>query len=318
METNNLPGSVKVAVLLKYVEKGIQDRILSMLSQEEKEAIVNNLPELDDVSPDLIEKISKEFTQMFSKNKSKYRTKNFDQGNLKLRKKSGKLETIQSIEPEKLFKFIKDEHPQTIAVILAHLLPKTASNILAMLSEETRSDVALRIVNLDKVMAGMIDEIDDVFEDIITNINRDETYKAGGIENLADILNQASEDTVEVILNTIESVDEELVIKIKQRMFVFDDMVFVDDRGMQKVLRKIDTNLLAVALKAASDEVKEKVFKNMSERAGKILTEEIETLRAIKIKEVEEAQQKIADIVQKMESNGDLAIIRDGGGDYIN
>ena len=156
-----------------------------MLSQEEKEAIVNNLPELDDVSPDLIEKISKEFTQMFSKNKSKYRTKNFDQGNFKLSKKSGKLETIQSIEPEKLFKFIKDEHPQTIAVILAHLLPKTASNILAMLSEETRSDVALRIVNLDKVMAGMIDEIDDVFEDIITNINRDETYKAGGIENLS-------------------------------------------------------------------------------------------------------------------------------------
>lgn len=317
METNNLPGSLKVAVLLRSVEKETQEKLLSMLTQREKESIVKNLSQLNDISPNVIENVSEEFTQRFNQKDYKRKGKSLDSVNVTLSKRNGKLEAIQSIEPDKLFKLIKNEHPQTMAVIVAHLKPETASIVLSMLPDEVKSDVAVRIVNLDKVISGMVDEIDNVFEDILSSIENEDTYKTGGIDNLAEILNQSDEDTIEKILNAVEEVDEDLVAKIKQRMFIFDDLILVEDRGMQQVLRKVDTKELAVALKATTDEVKKKVFKNMSERAGKILTEEIEMLRAIKIKDVEEAQRKITDIVQKMESNGELAIIRSGGGDYI-
>lgn len=324
MDLNNLPGSLKVAVLLKAVEKKTQDKILHMMSEEEKKLIQSNLSQLNDISPDVIEKVSKEFALNFDATGTNPKSSDGNQrgqkgpsDQKKDEKLVKKLNAIRSIDPEKLFGVINKEHPQTIAVILSHLKPEIASKILAMLPDEDRSEVAVRIVKLDKVMANWMEEIDQVFEDILTNVEDDKVYKTGGIGNLAEILNQSNEETVKLILEAIEDVDEELVVKIKQSMFVFDDLVYVDDRGMQMVLRKVDTKELAVALKAATDEVKEKVFSNMSGRAGKILEEEIESLRAIKIKEVEKAQQKIADIIQKMESAGELAIIRGGGGDFV-
>ena len=324
MDLNNLPGSLKVAVLLKAVEKDTQNKILHMMSEEEKKLILSNLSQLNDISPDVIEKVSKEFTMNFnvpggdSKNSIANPASKSGPGNKeKDEKLVKKLSAIRSIDPEKLFSVINKEHPQTIAVILSHLKPDIASQILTMLPDEERSEVAVRIVKLDKVMANWMEEVDQVFEDILTNVDDEKVYKTGGIGNLAEILNQSNEETVKLILDAIEDVDEELVVQIRQSMFVFDDLVFVDDMGMQLVLRKVDTKELAIALKAATDEVKEKVFSNMSGRAGKILEEEIETLRAIKIKEVEKAQQKIADIIQKMESAGELAIIRGGGGDFV-
>ena len=325
MDPNNRPGSLKVAVLLKAVEKETQDKILHMMSEEERSLIVSNLSQLNDISPDVVEKVSQEFTMNFKDELGASAGAGGSQGinkkgsrdTKKNEKLVKKLDAIRSIDPEKLFSVINQEHPQTIAVILSHLKPEIASQILAMLPDEDRSEVAVRIVKLDKVMANWMEEVDQVFEDILTNVEDEKVYKTGGIGNLAEILNQSDEETVKLILDAIEDVDEELVVQIKQNMFLFDDLVFVDDRGMQMVLRKVDTKELAVALKAATDEVKDKVFKNMSGRAGKILEEEIESLRATKIKDVENAQQKIADIVQKMESAGELVVMRGGSGDFV-
>jgi len=320
MESSNLPGALKAAVLIGSIKKETQDQVLSMLSQDEKELILKNLEQVRNVSSDVIEKISEEFTFIFDK-KSKIGVSDDlsikDVSGKKKNIKNGNLEAIQSIDPEQLIGFIKDEHPQTIAVIVAHLKPKNASKILAMLPEEIQQEVAVRIAELDKVMTGMVNEIDDVFEDILANVESSDTHKTGGVEKLAEILNQADESTLEQVMNAIEEVNEDLVAQIKQRMFIFDDLVLVEDRGMQQVLRKVDTKELSLALKAASEEVREKVMRNMSERAGQILMEEIETLGAIKMKDVEVAQQKITDIIQKMEADGELAIIRKGGGDYV-
>jgi flagellar motor switch protein FliG len=320
MESSNLPGALKAAVLIGSIRKETQDQVLSMLSQDEKELIIKNLEQVGNVSSDVIEKISEEFTFIFDQ-KSKMGVSDDlgikDVSGKKKNIKNGNLEAVQSIDPEQLIGFIKDEHPQTIAVIVAHLKPKNASKILSMLPEEIQQEVAVRIAELDKVMTGMVNEIDDVFEDILANVESSDTHKTGGVEKLAEILNQADESTLEQVMNAIEEVNEDLVAQIKQRMFIFDDLVLVEDRGMQQVLRKVDTKELSLALKAASEEVREKVMRNMSERAGQILMEEIETLGAIKMKDVEVAQQKITDIIQKMEADGELAIIRKGGGDYV-
>jgi flagellar motor switch protein FliG len=227
------------------------------------------------------------------------------------------LKAVQDIEPAQLFQLIKDEHPQTIAVILVNLKPDVSSDILGKMPEELKSDVAFRIANLDKVLSGMVDEMDRVFEEILKNKDHSVTQEAGGVGRLAEILNQIDGASAEQIIDDIEENDPDLADQIKQMMFVFEDIVLVDDRGLQKVLRSVESQELAIALKAASEEVKQKIFKNMSERAAEILKEEMEVSGAVRMKDVTDAQQKITRIVQDMERKGDLIISGRGGEEFI-
>jgi flagellar motor switch protein FliG len=227
------------------------------------------------------------------------------------------LELLQSLETDRLIQLIKDEHPQTIAIIIVHLKTETASKILSGLPDEIKTDVAVRIANLDRVESGMIEEIDKVFEDVLKNSKGSATQEAGGVGRLAEILNQIDGVSGGIILNEIEENDFELADQIKQRMFVFEDLVLVDDKGFQKVLRKIETKELAIALKAASDEVKEKVFSNMSERAAEILKEEVEVMGAVRMSEVALAQQTVTRIIQDMEAKKEVIISGRGGEEFI-
>ena len=227
------------------------------------------------------------------------------------------LEAIQSLEANHLFQLIKDEHPQTIALILVHLKPLVASDILSMMPDEIKSDVAFRIANLDKVVSGMVEEIDKVFEEILTSKEHAAIQEAGGVSRLAEILNQIDGASAEQIIDDIEENDPELADEIKQMMFVFEDIVLVDDKGLQKVLRSVESQELAVALKAASEEVKQKIFKNMSERAAEILKEEMEVSGAVRMKDVTDAQQKITRIIQEMERKGELIISGRGGEEFV-
>jgi flagellar motor switch protein FliG len=212
---------------------------------------------------------------------------------------------------------IKGEHPQTIAIILVHLAPQVASEVLNRLPDDKKAEVALRIANSDKVISGMIEEIDHIFEEVLKNDQGSMTHHAGGVERLAEILNQIDSTSAQVILDEIEEHHPELAADIKQRMFVFEDLVTVDDKGLQALLRKVETKDLAIALKAASEAVKNKIFKNMSERAAEMVREEIDAAGAVRMKDVDAAQSTITKIIQDMESKGELVISGRRGEQFI-
>ncbi len=321
MDTKNLAvaGSVKVAILIQSMDEDRSQKILSELGFSERELVKKHLSQMGTISPDVVEKVAKEFTEIIGRTKlytieDGLISKEEDDASIL---KSPSLKILRSLDADRLIQLIKDEHPQTIAIIIAHLKAETASEVLSELSEEIRSDVAIRIASLNKVVSGMIEEIDRVFEDVLKGSEVSVTRKAGGVECLAEILNQTSETSGELILNEIEESDPELADQIKQRMFVFEDLVLVDAKGFQKVLRKIETRELSMALKAASDEVKEKVFSNMSERAAEILKEEVEVMGAVRMTEVAEAQQTITKIIREMEAKKELIISGRKGEEFI-
>ena len=307
MDIRNLAGPLKAAILIRSLGPEVTGTVLNGLSDDEKKVMNQHLDKMGTISTQVIEYVAQEFTANAA---------------LKMRamqlaapvkkedppEETQGLEAILSLDADEVYELIKDEHPQTIAIILIHLKTAVASDVVAKLPDEIKADVAVRVVTLEKVNAEMIDEVNDAFNEILKNKKSSVVNISGGVDRLAEILNQTDEISSELILNEIEETDAEMAAQIKQKMFVFEDLVLVDDRGFQKLLRKVETVELAIALKAASEEVKEKVFKNMSERAGSVLQEEMEDLGPVRMKEVSDAQQTITAIIQEMEAKGEIII----------
>jgi len=319
MDTKKLAGSLKVAILIQSAGEEKSQKILNSLSSSERELVKKHLSQMGMISPDVVEKVAKEFTEMAGQVKPP-QIKNASMSDEEEAGSSvitSNLELLQSLETDRLIQLIKDEHPQTIAIIIVHLKTETASKILSGLPDEIKTDVAVRIANLGRVESGIIEEIAEVFEDVLKSSKGSAIREAGGVGRLAEILNQIDGVSGGMILNEIEENDSELADQIKQGMFVFEDLVLVDNQGFQKVLRKIETKELAMALKAASDEVKEKVFSNMSERAAEILNEEVEAMGSVRMSEVAVAQQAVTRIIQDMEAKKELIISGRGGEEFI-
>lgn len=321
MDTRNLIGSLKAAILVQALGGDIIAPVIDQLSKAERNLIFKLQSKLGSISPVLVESVAREFLEKANppkqiESKAKDQGAESADGGLDERRENN-LKAIQSIQPDLLIQLIQNEHPQTIALIIAHLKPHMASEVMALLPDALKSDVAYRIANLDKVASGMLEEIDQTFEEILANKETPSTQKAGGVPRLAEILNMIDGTSAEQIIEEIEENDPELAEEIRQNMFVFDDIILVDDRGLQKVLRSVESHELAVALKAAANEVKEKIFRNMSERAAEILKEEIEVSGAVRIKDVTDAQQKITKIVQDMERKGELVISGRGGEEFV-
>jgi flagellar motor switch protein FliG len=318
MDTKKLAGSLKVAILIQSAGEEKSQKILNTLSSSQRELVKKHLSQMGMISPDVVEKVAKEFTEMAGQVKppqiKDVSMSEEDAGSSVI---TSNLELLQSLETDRLIQLIKDEHPQTIAIIIVHLKTETASKILSGLPDEIKTDVAVRIANLGRVESGMIEEIAEVFEDVLKSSKGSAIREAGGVDRLAEILNQVDGVSGGIILNEIEENDSELADQIKQGMFVFEDLVLVDNQGFQKVLRKIETKELAMALKAASDEVKEKVFSNMSERAAEILNEEVEVMGSVRMSEVAVAQQAVTRIIQDMEAKKELIISGRGGEEFI-
>lgn len=319
MDPRNLIGSLKAAILVHALGWDVISPVIDQLSKAERNLIFKLQTKLDGISPALVESVAKEFLEKATPPKqieSKEEGKGSSDDALDDRRKKN-LQAIQAIPPDLLIQLIQNEHPQTISLIIAHLQPHVASEVMAMLPDELRPDVAYRIANLDKVAAEMLEEIDRTFEEILADKETSRTQKAGGVPQLAEILNMIDGTVTEEIIEEIEENDPELAEEIRQNMFVFDDIVLVDDRGLQKVLRSVESQELAIALKASTDEVKDKIFRNMSQRAAEILKEEMEVTGAVKIKDVTDAQQKITKIVQDMERKGELVISGRGGEEFV-
>ena len=318
MDSRNMSGSLKAAILIHSMGREVSETIFSRLTGEEKEVVSEHLSRMGALSADVIEQVAKEFTDMAAR-----RTKiaqleppaqpdgaaarAADGGGDLLAQTRG-LDALLALDGDEIFELIKDEHPQTIAITLIHLKTPVASDVLSKLHDEIKTDVAVRVATLDKVNTKMVDEVNEVFREILKNKKSAVANVSGGVERLAEILNQTDEISSELIIGEIEENDAEMATRIKQKMFVFEDLVLVDDRGFQKLLRKVETMELAIALKAASEEVKDKVFKNMSERAGAMLREEMEDLGPVRMKEVDDAQMVITTIIQEMETKGEIII----------
>ena len=328
MDMRNLTGSVKVAILTNAIGLAAAQPFLEQLDEEERQLIFRLQSKLGDVPESLSESVAKEFLESSgmpvespeAKAQIEQQKAMAEEEEKQTQMNAAQIsnpKAIQEIESPQLLQLIKDEHPQTIALILVHLRPGTASDVLGMLQDDIKSDVAFRIANLEKVQSGMVEEIDKVFDEILKNKDQSATQEAGGVGRLAEILNQIDGGSAEQIIDDIEEADPDLADEIKQMMFVFDDIVLVDDKGLQKVLRSVESNELAIALKAAAEEVKQKIFKNMSERAAEILKEEMEVSGAVRMKDVTDAQQKVTRIIQEMERKGELIISGRGGEEFI-
>jgi flagellar motor switch protein FliG len=321
MDPRNIIGSLKAAILVQALGWDVISPVVDQLTKAERNLIFKLQSKLGSISPALVESVAREFLEKATPPKqieSKSKEDGADpSGDGLPERRVNNLKALQAIPPDTLIQLIQNEHPQTIALIIAHLQPHIASEVMALLPDELKPDVAYRIANLDKVASGMLEEIDHVFEEILSNKETSSSQKAGGVPRLAEILNMIDGTSAEQIIEEIEETDPDLAEEIRQNMFVFDDIVLVDDRGLQKVLRSVESQELAVALKASTDQVKEKIFRNMSERAAEILKEEMEVSGAVRIKDVTDAQQKITKIVQDMERKGELVISGRGGEEFV-
>jgi len=219
---------------------------------------------------------------------------------------------LKKVDPHHLLNFIQSEHPQTVALILAHLEYDQSAVIMSALPPETQTEVALRIATMDQTSPEIISEVERVLERKIATVLSQEFSVAGGIEALAELLNRVDRATEKSIMETIEEENQELAVEIKKLMFTFDDLILLDDRAIQQVLREVDFKELATALKGANEEVKNKIFSNVSSRAADNIREDMEFMGPVRVKQVEEAQQKIVAIIRRLEESGEIIINRGG------
>lgn len=225
-------------------------------------------------------------------------------------------EFIRKADPNQLLNYIQNEHPQTIALILSYLQPSQSAQILASLSQEKQAEVTRRIAIMDRTSPEVVKEIERVLETKFSNILSQDFAMAGGIQSAVDILNAVDRGTEKFIMEELDIRDAELSEEIRRRMFVFEDIVTLDNRSIQRVIREIDNSQWAIALKGASEEVKEVIFANMSKRLVEMIKEDIEFMGPVRIRDIEEAQQNIVNIIRKLEEDGEIITPR-GGEDII-
>lgn len=333
LETS-ISGVKKAAILLVSLDTGLASSLLANIDTDTIEKISMEIAKLDEVPRETREKTLLEFYNTVLA--SKY----MEQGGVEYARvllekalpgdlasqilndlntsiQQAPFHFLQRADPENLFSFIESEHPQTIALILAHLDPSMGASILGKLSPKNQIEVVKRIAKMEQTTPEAIKEVEKSLEIRLSSIVNQDLESSGGIESVASILNLADRTTEKGILENLEEEDPELVEEIRRLMFVFEDIQLVDDKGMQAVVKEVEQDDLALAMKNASEELKAKIFKAMSERAGDTIREAMEFMGPVKVADVEAAQQKIVDTVRRLEESGNLIISGKGGGDEI-
>ncbi len=224
---------------------------------------------------------------------------------------------LRKTDPSQLLNFIQNEHPQTIALVMAYLDADQAAMILTALPSDKQADVARRIAEMDRTSPDVIREVERVLERKLSSLVTQDFTTAGGVKAIVEILNRVDRTSEKAIIETLEIDNPELTEEIKKLMFVFEDIVMIDDRSIQRILRDVDNKDLSLALKATPKEVADKVFKNMSSRAADMLREEIEFMGPVKIRDVEEAQQRIVNVIRNLEDKGEIVVARGKGEEMI-
>jgi len=331
---DELTGKEKAAILLISLGPDVSSDIFKHIDDEEVEKLTLEIANQNKIDPETKKKIQEEFLQLQKANDyinsgginyaKKILEKSF--GKDKTRNIINRLtatlqvrpfDSIRKSDPAQLLNFIQGEHPQTIALILAYINAEQASQVLSSLSPDIQSEVAKRIAVMDRTSPEIIKEVEAVLEKKLSSVAANEYASAGGVQSIVDVLNQVDRGTEKNILDKLEEDDPELVEEIKKRMFVFEDIVLLSDRAVQLVLRQVETHDLALALKTASDEVENIITGNMSQRAAEMLEEDMEFMGPVRIREVEDAQQRIVNVIRELEESGEIVIARGGESEVI-
>jgi len=225
-------------------------------------------------------------------------------------------EFVRKTEPSQLLNFVQNEHPQTLALILSYLGASQAATVLSSLPQEKQADVAQRIATMERTSPEVIKEVEMVLERKLSSMMTQDYASTGGIQSIVDILNAVDRGTEKFIMETLEIQEADLAEEIRKRMFVFEDITNLDSVSVQRFIREIDNSDLSVALKGSTEEVREIIFANMSKRMAEMLSEDMEFMGPVRLRDVEEAQQKIVNVIRKLEEAGEIIIAR-GGGDEI-
>jgi len=329
-----LTGRQKAAVFLVSIGSEISAEIFKHLREDEIEQLTFEIARLDTIDSEERDTVLQEFQELMMA-QDFITSGGIDYARELLEKSLGSQKAVDIInrltnslqvrpfdfirrtDPTHLLNFIQQEHPQTIALILAYLEPAKASIILSKLGHEIQSDVAKRIATMDRTSPEVLREVERVLEKKLSTLSSEDYTSAGGVESIVEILNLVDRSTEKGIIENLEEEDPELAEEIKKRMFVFEDIVMLDDRSIQKVLREVDSSELAKALKSVDNEVQDKIFRNMSKRASQSLKEDMEYMGPIRMKDVEEAQQKIVSIIRKLEEAGEIVIARAGEDEMV-
>ena len=330
---DGISGLQKAAILLIVLGPERSANIFKHLKEEEIEELTLEIANTRSVTPQVKEDILNEFyevclaQQYIAEGGITYAKESLEKalGNEKAMDVIGKLtaslqvkpfEFVRKTDASQLLNFIQDEHPQTIALILSYLSAGQSAMIISALPPEKQADVAKRIAVMDRTSPDVIKEVEKVLESKLSNlVNQDYTI-IGGVDAVVEILNTVDRGTEKHIMETLEIEEPELADEIRKKMFVFEDILLLDDRAIQQVLRNVDNNDLAIALKNANEQVQTAIFDNMSKRLAVMIKEDMEFMGPVRMKDVEEAQQKIVNIIRKLEDSGEIIISR-GGGDEI-
>jgi flagellar motor switch protein FliG len=328
--SNELSGVRKSAILLLTLSQEEAAEILKRLPPESVEEVSREIASLGDISLNTRREVFGEFytqalaNQYMTEGGLEYakqlleKTLPRSEAERVIKQVTQQVQTtpfsfLQKAESENLLTFIQDEHPQTIALILAHLPSQKASEILVGLPSQKQIEVVKRVANMEQTNPEVIKEVERGLEHRLSDIVSQTFEKAGGVDTVAEILNLADRSTEKGIMEGLEAEDPDLVESIRRLMFVFEDILLVNDKGIQSVLKEIDNEELALALKTASEELKQKIFKNMSERASQLIQEDMQYMGPVRVSDVEAAQQKIVDVVRRLEDAGEIIIAGRGG-----
>ncbi|MBQ7507396.1 MAG: flagellar motor switch protein FliG [Lachnospiraceae bacterium] len=332
-ESSEYTGLQKAAILLITLGPERSATIFKHLKEDEIEELTLEIANTRSISPTTKEEVLNEFYQVclaqqyIAEGGIGYAKELLDKalGEDKAQEVISKLtaslqvrpfEFIRKTDPSQILNFIQDEHPQTIALILSYMAPAQSSLVIGSLPPDKQSDVAKRIAMMDRTSPDVIKEVERVLERKLASlINQDYTI-VGGVDSIVAILNSVDRGTEKHIMESLEIEEPELADEIRKKMFVFEDILLLDDRAIQRVLRDVDNNDLGVALKGANEEVQNVVFKNLSKRLAAMIKEDMEFMGPVRMKDVEEAQQKIVSVIRKLEDAGEIVISR-GGGDEI-
>jgi len=329
-------GPEKAAALLVALGDEMASKVLAELDEAEIQRISSYMTTMTAIPNQVLDNLVEEFVDLFESGKGGYasggkeylrkilestldpkkvseildKISSVDEENL-----GGGLDAVRHLDPKTVASFLRNEHPQTCAIIIAHLDPAHAAAAIKELPEKFQSEVMYRVATLERIPPGVIKELDEALAQEFRTTGAMEGSQLGGLDAVAEIINNMDHATEVNVLSEIESINPELADGIRQRMFVFEDLVKIDDRGLQSILKEVDQNELLIALKTATEKLKEKMFANMSERAALMMKEDLESMPPVRLSEVEKAQQSILRTVKRLEEEGKIVIA--GGGEEL-
>jgi flagellar motor switch protein FliG len=330
----DMTASQKAAVALVAFGTEVSSLVLKTLGEDDLEKLTVEIANLREVPPEIEEQVIKECHEIFMARQY------VSQGGIDFAKdilqkavggkraldilnrlesslRTSGFNLLKNIDPRQLVNFIHNEHPQTISLILTQLVPQQAAAVMSELPPELQSEVALRVATMEKISPDVLREVETTLESHFQNTAGRDLSVSGGAKTIAEILNLIETSAEKNILQAIEAENADLASEIKNMMFVFDDLVLLDDRSIQRLLKEVETKDLAISLKATADEVKNKIFANVSERVAVLIKEEMEFMGPMRLSDVEQAQQRIVETIRRLEEEGQIVVAGRGGKEDI-